>query len=179
MKMDKVADSGNDEFYTPKYAVDAIVPYLKKAGFKSVWCPFDTEESLFVQILRAEGFAVTATHIRDGGDFFDLDIPADVIVSNPPYSLKTEILERAFSLSRPFALLIGIVGIFESQRRFEMFRDNKFEVLYMNRRVAYFQDYSEQTPSKNPPFSSAYFCHRVLPEQACFTEIDKKDSRIN
>lgn len=29
MKMDKVAGSGNDEFYTPEYAVRPIVPYLE------------------------------------------------------------------------------------------------------------------------------------------------------
>ena len=29
MKMDKVANSGNDEFYTPRYAVKPILKYLK------------------------------------------------------------------------------------------------------------------------------------------------------
>lgn len=28
MKMDKVANSGNDEFYTPNYAVSPIVKYI-------------------------------------------------------------------------------------------------------------------------------------------------------
>lgn len=28
MKMDKVAGSGNDEFYTPKYAIMPILKYL-------------------------------------------------------------------------------------------------------------------------------------------------------
>lgn len=27
MKMDKVANSGNDEFYTPKYAIEPILHY--------------------------------------------------------------------------------------------------------------------------------------------------------
>ena len=27
MKMDKVAGSGNDEFYTPKYAIEPILKY--------------------------------------------------------------------------------------------------------------------------------------------------------
>ena len=29
MKMDKVAGSGNDEFYTPYYAIEPILKYLK------------------------------------------------------------------------------------------------------------------------------------------------------
>lgn len=29
MKMDKVAGSGNDEFYTPRYAIEPLLKYLK------------------------------------------------------------------------------------------------------------------------------------------------------
>lgn len=36
MRMDKVASSGNDEFYTPEYAVRPILPYLKPC-FNSVF----------------------------------------------------------------------------------------------------------------------------------------------
>lgn len=40
MKMDKVAGSGNDEFYTPRYAVEPIIKYVKKGSI--VWCPLFT-----------------------------------------------------------------------------------------------------------------------------------------
>ncbi len=56
MKMDKVANSGNDEFYTPEYAIEPIL----------IWCPFDEEQSLFVKSLKREGH----THINTGEDFF-------------------------------------------------------------------------------------------------------------
>lgn len=39
-------------------------------------------------------------------------------------------------------MLVGVVGLFESQERFEMFRENEFEIMYFNRRVAYFQSYT-------------------------------------
>lgn len=71
-------------------------------------------------------------------------------------------------------MLVGVVGLFESQDRFEMFRDNNFEIMYLNRRVAYFQDYTEQRPSLNPPFSSVYVCHNMLPDRIVFEEIEKK-----
>lgn len=172
--MDKVAGSGNDEFYTPVYAVKPIVKYIKP--YSTVWCPFDNEKSIFVRYLIDNGFKVINTHIEDGFDFFEQEVPegTDYIISNPPYSLKTEVLERLFKLNVPFAMLLGIVGIFASQKRFDMFKDNDFEVLYMNRRVAYFNNFDEQIPSKNPPFSSAYFCSGILPKQICFEEIDKK-----
>ena len=31
MQMDKVAGSGNDEFYTPRYAIEPIIKYLPKS----------------------------------------------------------------------------------------------------------------------------------------------------
>lgn len=61
MKMDKVANSGNDEFYTPFYAIQPLLKYIPK-GTK-IWCPFDTEESFIVQALEKHGCQVLSTHI--------------------------------------------------------------------------------------------------------------------
>lgn len=178
MKMDKVANSKNDEFYTPLYAVKPIEKYLKPRS--KVWCPFDTSDSLFVKYLEQKGHTVLATHISEGNDFFeiydsDLSEWCDYIISNPPYSLKTEVLEHLFKLEKPFAMLLGVVGLFESQKRFELFRDNTFEVMYMNRRVDYLKSYEEQKPSKNPPFSSVYITSKILPKEIVFEEINKKE----
>ena len=172
MKMDKVAGSGNDEFYTPKYAIKPILKYIKPNSI--IWCPFDTRDSLFVKEFKKSGHKVIATHIKDGQDFFKMKVPdCDYIISNPPYSLKTEVLNHLFEINKPFAMLLGVVGLFESQKRFEMFRDNNFEIMYMNRRISYFKDYNEQKPSLNPPFSSVYICHKMLPKEIIFEEIHK------
>tara|TARA_R110000796_G_scaffold10941_1_gene36638 strand:+ start:4328 stop:4855 length:528 start_codon:yes stop_codon:yes gene_type:complete len=174
MKMDKVAGSGNDEFYTPRYAIRPILKYLAKNSI--VWCPFDTEDSLFKELLEEDGHTVIISHIEDGGNFFDITPPkVDYIISNPPYSIKKEVFERLFELKVPFAMLVGVVGLFESQARFEMFRDNDFEVMYMNRRVSYFKDYNDEKPALNPPFSSFYLCNNILPKQIVFEEINKKE----
>lgn len=176
MKMDKVAGSGNDEFYTPMYAIEPLLPYLKPES--NIWCPFDTEDSLFVKRLRDEGHTVFATHIDSGVDFFDIPAEklkrADYVISNPPYSLKQKVFARLFEVGVPFAMLVGVVGLFESQARFEMFRDNKFEIMYLNRRVSYYKDYADEKPALNPPFSSVYVCSGVLPQQIVFEEISKK-----
>jgi hypothetical protein len=172
IKLDQVANSGNDEFFTPLYAIQPIQKYIKPNSI--IWRPFDTEESLFVKEFRRLGFRVIATHIINGEDFFNISIPeCDYIISNPPYSLKGEVFQRLFEIGKPFAMLVGVVGLFESQKRFEMFRDNDFEIMYMNRRVAYFKDYNEQKPSLNPPFSSVYICKGMLPKQIVFEEINK------
>ena len=174
MRMDKLAGSGNDEFYTPKYAVKPILEFIKPKSI--IWCPFDTDESWFVKLLKENEHTVINTHLEMGIDFFEYE-PSnyDYIISNPPYSLKAEVLERLFKLDKPFAMLLGVVGLFESQKRFNMFADNKFEIMYLNLRVAYFKDFKDQKPSLNPPFSSVYITHNMLPEQIVFRKINKKD----
>lgn len=173
MKMDKVAGSGNDEFYTPYYAIEPILEYIP-TDIK-VWCPFDTEESLFVKVLESRGNDVVCSHIENGQDFFEYEPEEyDIIVSNPPYSLKNEVFERLFNLGKPFAVLVGVVGLFESKRRFNLFKENEFEIMYFDKRVSYFQDFSEVKPSKNPPFSSVYLSSKLLPEKIIFKKIDKK-----
>lgn len=130
---------------------------------------------MFVKLFRQSGYNVIATHIKNGEDFFNIDMPnCDYIISNPPYSLKGEVLQRLFDLGKPFAMLLGVVGLFESKMRFNMFKNNKFEIMYMNKRISYFKDYHEQTPSLNPPFSSVYVCHKMLPNSIIFEEINKQ-----
>ena len=88
---------------------------------------------------------------------------------------KQQVLQRLFKHDVPFAMLMGVVGLFESQARFEMFGDNEFETMYFNKRISYFQDYNEPKPSKHPPFSSIYVCHNILPDKYVFEEIDTKE----
>lgn len=173
MKLDEVAGSGNDEFYTPEYAVLPILKYVRTGS--NVLCPFDTERSLFVKMLRAHGCYVACTHVASGVDFFEMPRPngADYVISNPPYSCKGDVLARLFEWGIPFAMLVGVVGLFESQKRFEMFRDNTFEVMYLNRRVSYLRRYDDVRPALNPPFSSVYVTSKMLPRQIMFEEIQK------
>ena len=175
----RIANSKNDEFYTPAYAITPLLRHLPPPHREqpiSIWCPFDTEQSLFVKIFRAFGYRVTATHLGGGYDFFTTEPPpgCNYIISNPPYSVKGEVLERLFALGVPFAMLVGVVGLFDSQKRFDMFRAHDFEIMYFNRRVAYFKDYDEPTPSLHPPFSSVYVCRGILPKPIVFEEIYKK-----
>lgn len=179
MKMDKVANSKNDEFYTPRYAIRPILKHIRRQfeDGSRIWCPFDKGESRFVELLRGEGFVVHHSHLDDGGDFFDLvhSVEADLIVSNPPYSLKTEVFEALFDRGTPFAMLVGVVGLFESERRFSLFERNEFEIMMLNRRVSYLRSYEDEKTALNPPFSSVYITHQVLKESIVFERVDKKD----
>lgn len=171
MKLDEIAKSKNDEFYTPSYAIEPILKYLDKNS--TIWCPFDTKSSNFVKVFSSYGHNVINTHIEEGHDFFNTDIDCDYIISNPPYSCKGEVLHRLFELGKPFAMLVGVVGLFESKKRFNMFKDNEFEIMYFDKRISYFKNYEDQKPSLNPPFSSVYVCHSILTEKIVFETIKK------
>ena len=174
MKMDKVAGSGNDEFYTPYYAIEPLIKYLKDKQFKKIICPFDTKESRIYKKLVQEGFEVTQSHLDEGVDFFDVDLSQyDCVVSNPPYSIKADVLEKLFDYKVPFAMLLGVVGLFESQRRFNMFKNNSFEIMYLNKRVSYHTDFETEKTALNPPFSSVWLCSGVLSDRVVFEEIFK------
>ena len=166
----------NDEFYTPNYAIMPLIKYLTPNSY--VWCPFDLPESNFVKLLKENGHRVYHTHINEGKDFFKLippqDAPIDYIISNPPYSLKFEVFQRLFELNIPFAMLVGVVGLFESKKRFTMFANNNFDIMYLDKRVSYFKDYTDVKPKLNPPFSSVYLTKDILPERIVFEIIDKK-----
>lgn len=172
MEFHKIVHSNNDEYYTPEYGITPLLKYLKPKSH--IWCPFDMDESLYCKVLTKNGHTVTNTHINLGEDFFEIEpVYCDYIISNPPYSRKGEVLKRLFSFNIPFAMLVGVVGLFESRQRFQMFRDNDFEIMYFNKRIAYFKDYAEQKPSLNPPFISVYICKGILPKQIVFEEIKK------
>lgn len=180
MKLDEITVK-SDEYYTPLYAIKPIMKYMNPNS--TIWCPFDTEDSLFVKTFRNAGHAVIATHIENGVDFFKCDITngggIDYIISNPPYSKKGEVFERLFKLGKPFAMLVGVVGLFESNKRFTMFAENDFEIMYFDKRIAYFKDYTEQKPSLNPPFSSVYVCKDMLPKQIVFERLEKETAQYS
>ena len=69
---------------------------------------------------------------------------------------------------------LGLLDCLKAKKKFEMFKNNKFEIMYFNKRIAYSKDFDEQKPSLNPPFSSVYICHNVLPRQIVFEELKKK-----
>ncbi|WP_137598192.1 hypothetical protein [Paucilactobacillus kaifaensis] len=150
----------SDEWYTPVAAVEAIVPYIKQ--FKTIWCPFDKPDSNYVKVLKKNGFTVINTHIEMGGDFLAVEIPeCDAIVSNPPYSIKDNILERLFKIDKPFAMLMNVAGLYDSKRRFELLERHPVSHLYIYPRIKFFNDDKKSSVS-SPTYQSAYVCYRIL-----------------
>ena len=160
----------NDEYYTPSYAVYPIVKHLEPNS--TIWCPFDKENSQYVQVLKKEGFNVIYGHIETGQDFFKVDIPkCNYIISNPPYSLKKEVFERLYSTGIPFAMLINFQGIFDCKERFEMFKSNRVEMLWLSPRVNYIK--LNDSKVSGVPFQSGYLCSGIFKDSLNFEYLDK------
>ena len=165
----QIKKSKSDEYYTPRSAVNIILPYLEK--FKHIWCPFDKEHSEFVKALKEYGYEVTYGHIETGQDFFNYEkIPdgVDCVVSNPPFSKRDAIFNKLYDLDIPFAVIMNMNGLFDSKARFKLFRENNFELLIPKGRIRFFDEKMEQKNSPN--FQSIYVCNGVMKKQIEFTE---------
>jgi hypothetical protein len=172
MKQDLI-NGKNDEYYTHEYSIKPILKYVKSGS--TVWCPFDPPQSRFVTEFEKHGCKVIRTHIAENGNFFEIDTPeCDYIISNPPYSCKAQVFKKLFEIGKPFAMLIGIEGIFGSKERFELFKSNDIEIMYFDTRVKYMNSYDIEGTNTNPPYASAYMCSKLLPKQIVFEALAKK-----
>lgn len=168
-----IKTSKSDEYYTPRYAVEIILPYLEK--FEHIWCPFDKEHSEFVKVLQERGKKVTFGHIETGQDFFDYEQAPDgveCIVSNPPFSKRDAIFKRLYELDLPFAMIMNNNGLFDSKTRFELFKHNIFELLIPKGRIRFFDETMEVKNSPN--FQSIYVCNGILQKQIEFCDMKIK-----
>lgn len=146
----------NDECFTPRYVVEAILPYLDRS--KTYWLPFDTEESEFVRVLRDNGFSFVRSHKEEGLDYFEYEPEHwDAILSNPPFTGKRAIFERALSFGKPFALLMSNTWLNDSAPKV-LFMERDLQLLLFRNRIQ-FNSLHKIT------FSSSFFCCDFLPKQ--------------
>ena len=109
------------------------------------------------------------SHIETGTDFFDIDNlkDYDAIVSNPPFSKRQAILERLFESGVPFAMILNFNGLFDSKARWELFKENEFELVVPKGRMRFFNETCE---GNSPNFQSVYVCSGMSDKQIDFIE---------
>lgn len=166
-------DRNNIEAYTPKYAVDIILPYIPKD--KVIWAPFSRDEHHYADYLRSLGYRVHNTHFDPetgaGNDFltFEPEFEWDVIVDNPPFKGKARYVRRAFGFGKPFALFLP----------FNCFGDNGIPKLFMeygaepqmlipDRRTEF-----ENQAKRGISFKTVYICRDILPKQIVFCDLGR------
>ena len=158
----------SDEYYTPKEPIQALLPYLKKDS--TIWCPFDLEDSNFVKIFKDNNFKVIATHIDNGENFFFYEPKEhyDIIISNPPFSCKDDILKRLYELNKPFAMLLPLPTL-QGQTRFPYLENT--QALIFDKRINFWKDKEHTQMAKGVAFASIFICKNFLPKDLIFKKL--------
>ena len=154
----------NDECYTYRYAVEPLLEFLAPFKGKTIWCPFDTEESEFVKVFRENGYNVISSHIDNGQDFYTYQPEHfDLIISNPPFTNKTKMFERVLSFNKPFAILMSILYMNDGTP-YKIFKDIDLQLLLFPKRMTF----KNQPQNNKINFMSCYYCKDFLPKAIMF-----------
>lgn len=172
-------DKASDETYTPAYAVKPLVKYVQdymKRNNKetlTIWCPFDLINSKYVEVFSAiPNVKVIYTHIDNGENFFfyEPEEAYDIIISNPPFSCKDDILKRLYELNKPYAMLLPIPTL-QGQSRFPYMKNIQY--LGFDKRINYYRDAAMTKTQDGVSFGSCYICKDFLPKDLILEELER------
>lgn len=152
-----------DELFTPDYAIEPMLKYIPR-DVQRIWCPCDTLDSRIVFMLGMQGYDVECSHIQEGQDFltYNASTTYDMIITNPPFSIKDKIIKRCYDLKKPFALLLPLTAL-EGQKRGEMWKRGGIGVVVLDNRV----DYNGKGSCW---YNTSWFIHSPLTDGRVFFE---------
>jgi len=129
-----------DNIYTPEYAVQPLlnVFHWELKSNAVIWECCDSGNSAITKVLKSKNYEVISTDIETGFDFLKNTMPFefDAIITNPPYSKKTQFLKRCFEYGKPFALLLPITAL-EGITRNKLYRHYGLSVIVLDRRIEF------------------------------------------
>ena len=168
-------DKASDEVYTADFAVKPLLQYLtlfqqSKGREITIWCPFDLEDSEYVRVFQENDFQVIRSHIDEDKNFFFYEPDNyDVIISNPPFSIKDDIIKHLDELGKPYAILLPIPAL-QGQKRFPYMKD--CQALIFDKRINYYTDKEKKQVQKGVSFGSFYLCKNFLPKDLIFQKLE-------
>lgn len=129
------------------------------------------EHSEYVKIFKQAGFKVIYSHIDNGENFFyyEPEENYDVIISNPPFSQKDDVLKRLYELNKPYAMLLPIPSL-QGQARFPYLKDD-LQYLGFDKRINYYMNKDFTQVQKGVSFGSCYLCKHFLPKDLIIEEL--------
>ena len=151
-----------DEYFTPPYAIDIILPYIPQG---EIILEAATGTGNMADYLEQMGYTVKRCY-----DFFnygnDGNDDYDIIITNPPYSIKTKFLQHAYKIGKPFAFLLPITAL-EGIARGILWRKYGIQLIIPDKRINY------ANGSKNVYFNSSWFCWNLLPQDMIFVKLER------
>ena len=160
--MSFVQDKDSDNYITNKYEWERIKEYIPTD--KIIWSPFycDGKQKEYFKEL---GYDI----IHEDKDFFSYTPEYDIIIDNPPFSKKNEILNKLNDLDKPFILICPSMLL--SYKYFQTnFKDKNIQLIIPYKRMN-FKHLNSNKKNYSPPFASFYYCYKMnLPKDIIFLE---------
>ena len=156
MSFTKEKDS--DNYMTNKKEWERIKEYIPTD--KKIWAPFygDGKQKEYFEEL---GFDI----IHEDEDFFKNN-KGEIIIDNPPFSKKKEILIRLKELEKPFILICPSMML--GYKYFQDSFKNHMQIIIPSKRIN-FRHINSERKNYSPPFASFYFCYKMnLPKDLIF-----------
>ena len=162
-----------DRCYTPAYGVDPILPYIAPGAV--VWEPAAGSGNIVKALAprRVIGTDIHGAYADPPRNFFDWQPSAfDILVTNPPYSIKFDWLERCYDLGKPFALLVPVetIGAQSAQKLMER---HGAEIMLLNRRINFIMPRAGLSGG-GAQFPVLWLCWKLLPAPIVYGKITQR-----
>ena len=96
------------------------------------------------------------------------NIEFDCIITNPPFSLKQQFLEKCYRLEKPFALLLPLTTL-ETSKRQEMFKKHGTQIILFDKRINF--EIPNKVEKSSSWFATAWFTWGLgLPNELNFVK---------
>lgn len=151
-----------DNFQTPRIAWEYLKPFIDPTWV--IWeCAWG--EGQLYNFIKEDGYAIVGSDKEE--DFMKTDLDCDCIITNPPYSLKDEFIERCYQIGKPFALLMPLTAL-EGKKRQALYSKNGIALIIPNKRINF------KTPSGEGSgswFATAWYVWKIpVKQQITFVE---------
>jgi hypothetical protein len=147
----------HNDYMSPKYAWENIIHYIPKD--KEIWECF-------------YGDGTSGTHMEELGlnvihkevDFFKNNL-GDILISNPPYSIKKEVFTRLKELDKAF-IMICPSSCINTQYMRNLFSDceNALQIIIPRKRIQFNKLVDGETPKEYKSccnFDCFYYCYKM------------------
>ena len=144
-------DKDSDNYATDFNVWETIKEYIPHN--KKIYAPFycDGKQKEYFEEM---GYDI----IHEDVDFFTNTFDYDIIVDNPPFSKKKEILIKLREIDKPFILIIPTCLL--SLKWFQLLYSNKIQVIIPMKRLT-FTHLTHPKEGYTPPFGSFIYCYKM------------------
>jgi hypothetical protein len=134
----------NDNLKTPIEVWSNIQKYIPEN--KIIWCPFYFDGD---HKLKELGYDI----IHENKDFFTYVPEYDIIIDNPPYSIKKKVLHRLLEIDKPFIMIMPVSTL--CYQYFKVFKNN-IQIIVPPRRYDFIPE-----KKSSATFDCLYFCYKM------------------